>query len=211
MLQPQDFEEIARDIQEFHEQHLDKIKEFYEYLMRLERTRCYHFKIILRSCFEDLHEVSFKLPKELQEIFEHRILNINQITLSNLRCYHDICTTLQLQGENSIRRWLQALTSLKDKWKAAQKEQATQKLMCVFYQIAVCVTWCSISSDFRMASEPELLQKEVAKNVNIQFDLKQKDPTYSSSLSQMMLVPFQAKDVNEWCSAVETEIKDLGW
>lgn len=96
--------------------------------MQLERTRCHHLKIILRDGFAVLHEVAFQLPKELQEIFEHKILHINQITLSNLRCYHDICSTLQLQGENSLRRWLQAVNSLKCKWKTIQKEQATQKL-----------------------------------------------------------------------------------
>lgn len=69
---------------------------------------------------------------------------------------------------------------------------------------------CNNSRDIRISSNPELLQKEVAKNVNIQFDLQQKEPTYTSSLSQTMLLPLQAGDVNEWCSAVEAEIRDLG-
>lgn len=72
--------------------------------------------------------MAFKLPKELQEMFEHKILHINQMTLNNFRCYHDICSTLQLQGENSLRRWLQAVSTLKGKWKTIQKEEATQKL-----------------------------------------------------------------------------------
>lgn len=133
----EDFENISKSIQEIHEHYLDEIKELYGYFLQLERTRCYHFKIILRDSFETLHKVAFKLPRELQELFEHKILNTNQITLSNLRSYHDICATLQLQGENSIRRWLQALTSLKDKWKSTQKEQATQKLMYSTIQLSV--------------------------------------------------------------------------
>lgn len=65
-------------------------------------------------------------------------------------------------------------------------------------------------SDFRKSSDVELVDKEVLKNVNIQFDLKHKEAAFSSSLSQIMLLPLQAQDVNDWCSSVEAEIKDLG-
>lgn len=126
---PQDFERILSEIQDLHRGYADDVEDLYEYLLRLERSRCYHFKNILRGSFEDLHRISFKLPKDLQDMFEHKIMHINQITLSNLRCYNDICATLQLQSENSMRRWFQAICSMKDKWKALQKEQATQKLM----------------------------------------------------------------------------------
>lgn len=119
---------MTRNIEGLHENYIDHIKEFYVYLLQLERTRCHHFKIFLRNCFTNCHSVSYKLPSDLQEIFEHKILQINQITLSNLRCYHSICSTLELQGENSFRRWLQAITSLKNKWKTVQQEQSLLKL-----------------------------------------------------------------------------------
>lgn len=124
-----DFDGLLNNIQRLYENYLDKVKEFYAYLLQLERTRCYQFKIILRDAFVTLHNIAFKLPKDLQEIFEHKILYYNQITLSNLRCYLDICSTLQLQGENSLRRWVQTINFLKDKWKTTEKEQTTQRLM----------------------------------------------------------------------------------
>lgn len=58
-----------------------------------------------------------------------------------------------------------------------------------------------------MPSDPELLQKEIAKNVNIQFDLNLKGSKHA--LNHVMLLPLQPDDVNQWCDEVEAEIKDL--
>lgn len=48
--------------------------EFRGYLEQLEKNRAVLVKGVLQSAFKELHDISFKLPKELQDYFEHEIL-----------------------------------------------------------------------------------------------------------------------------------------
>ncbi|KAF2889856.1 hypothetical protein ILUMI_16317 [Ignelater luminosus] len=123
-----DFEKIHEKISKLHQEHTNKIEQFYIFLQDLEKLRANKFKEVLKTAYARLHEISYQLPYEVQQYFEHEILRINQIILNNLRCYADLQLQLNLKAENNNRLQMQSYEALRTKWRDIKKKDALIKL-----------------------------------------------------------------------------------
>jgi hypothetical protein len=87
-------------VQNCNNSRLELIDGFYEVVKRLERQRSKSFKVVLNEGYKKMGQISFLLPYDLLDYFEH------EITVSRGRCETSELSTIILENKRNHREQL---------------------------------------------------------------------------------------------------------
>jgi hypothetical protein len=123
------FQTVWRIVQNCNNSRLELIDGFYDVVKRLERQRSKSFKVVLNEGYKKMGQISFLLPYDLLDYFEHEITKINEITVNNYYYYSRVHTDLKTQAQDEVRFLALDLMDAKDRYRVAAKKLKVREVM----------------------------------------------------------------------------------
>ncbi|KAH0821593.1 hypothetical protein GEV33_001198 [Tenebrio molitor] len=123
------FQTVWRIVQNCNNSRLELIDGFYDVVKRLERQRSKSFKVVLNEGYKKMGQISFLLPYDLLDYFEHEITKINEITMNNYYYYSRVHTDLKTQAQDEVRFLALDLMDAKDRYRVAAKKLKVREVM----------------------------------------------------------------------------------
>ncbi|KAH0822120.1 hypothetical protein GEV33_000671 [Tenebrio molitor] len=123
------FQTVWTTVQNCNNSRLELIDGFYEVVKRLERQRSKSFKVVLNEGYKKMGQISFLLPYDLLDYFEHEITKINEITMNNYYYYSRVHTDLKTKAQDEVRLLALDLMDAKDRYRVAAKKLKVREVM----------------------------------------------------------------------------------
>lgn len=74
LLQREQFEPTSKSIVALYDEYYEQLANFDHFLHALEKTRTESIKSVLKRAYQEFHQISYRLPFEIQQYFEAKIL-----------------------------------------------------------------------------------------------------------------------------------------